>query len=463
MSDTKSFKLTKADLYIGGGGEEDKLDIKAVISEFQWFESIDSPFIRLDIAILDSTDLDTRLYGTEKLKIEFSTFAGQEDGKKEGRCKAEFKMYKIGSVIKKERAKMYILHFAPEAMYYNEANRAFGMFGVKNGKQDVVQRMLRQHLKIPNREIFIEGHTFLNVISPNWRPVDCIAYMSDKVSRLSKGKGSKKSGNVKKNGTAARQAGFLFWQNKHGYNFASIDMLCEQQPMHEYTYGQKNVNDNDPVADMYRIESVKYPDRANQLEKLRNGVYKTSTFGIVMAAPTMSTLPGSTASTGDSGPEGTVMGPVVTQLLSLFDKASTLEKGFPYDLEAIEEFLEMHPTRTRLKILPKMVQQDSTNIDGGAEEESESILNAASYATQRWMLLNTHTLTIQVPGNTRLFAGAVVKVNMPASQQKNKNKLPKDRMFSGKYLVKGLKHVYTNTGITTEVYLCRDSLPATNK
>ena len=102
-------------------------------------------------------------------------------------------------------------------------------------------------------------------------------------------------------------------------------------------------------------------------------------------------------------------------------------------------------------------------MDGGAEEESESILNAASYATQRWMLLNTHTLTIQVPGNTRLFAGAVVKVNIPASQQKNKNKLPKDRMFSGKYLVKGLKHVYSNTGITTEVYLCRDSLPATNK
>ena len=347
MADTKSFNLTKAHLFLRSGGKEEKLDIKAVISEFQWFESIDSPFIRLDVAILDSTDLDTRLYGTEKLEIEFSTFAGQEDGKKEGRCKATFKMYKIGSVIKKERAKMYILHFAPEAMYYNEANRAFGMFGVKNGKQDVVQKMLRQYLKIPNKEIFIEGHTFMNVISPNWRPVDCIAYLTDKVSRLSKPKGSKKSGNVKKNGTAARQAGFLFFHNKHGYNFASIDMLCEQQPIHEYVYGQKNVNDNSPVDDMYRIESVKYPDRSNQLEKLRNGVYKTSTFGIVMAAPTMSTLPQSTATTSDGGPEGTVMGPVVTQLMGLFDKASTLEKGFPYDVDAIEEFLEMHPTRTR--------------------------------------------------------------------------------------------------------------------
>ena len=43
--------------------------------------------------------------------------------------------------------------------------------------------------------------------------------------------------------------------------------------------------------------------------------------------------------------------------------------------------------------------------------------------------------------------------------QKNKNKLGKDRQFSGKYLVKGVKHVYNQNGMTTELYLCRDSLP----
>ena len=240
-------------------------------------------------------------------------------------------------------------------------------------------------------------------------------------------------------------------------------MLCEQDPITEYIYGQKNVNDNNPVADMYRIESIKYPDRANQLEKLRNGIYKSTTFGVVMTAPTMSALPGTGAVTDTEGPEGTVMGPVTSQILQLFDKASTLEKEFPYDVDAIEEFLEMHPTRSRMKVLPKMVQQvgNTDNMDGGAEEESASVLNAASYATQRWYLLNTHTLTIRVPGNTRLFAGAVIKVKIPNSVQKNKNKLPKDRMFSGKYLIKGIKHVYSNTGMTTELYLCRDSLPRT--
>ena len=86
-------------------------------------------------------------------------------------------------------------------------------------------------------------------------------------------------------------------------------------------------------------------------------------------------------------------------------------------------------------------------------------MNAAAYANQRWWLLNTHTLTITVSGNTALFAGAVIKVDIPTSQQKNKNKLPKDRVFSGKYLIKGIKHTYTKDDMTTELYLCRDSLP----
>ena len=457
MSDTKAFKLTKADLYVN----EEKLDIRAIIAEFQWYESIDSPFVRLDIAVLDSIDLDQRLFGTEKLEIEFQTYAAQLEDKKskETKIKATLKMYKIGSVVKRERAKMYILHFVPEAMYHNESNRAFGLYGKKNGKDDVVERMLKEQMKIPKKDMEIEAYTKMNVLCPNWRPVDAISYVTDKVTRVAKGKGTKKQKDRKNIGV--RQAGFLFYQNKRGYNFKSMDLLCEQPPLVTYVYGQKNVGTDDPAADKFRIETIKYPDRANQLEKLRQGVYQTATFGVVMAAPTSSSLPLSNANTDDDGPEGTVTGPVVTTIMDMFDKASTLEKGFPYAPEQMEEFKDNHPTRTKLKILPKLAHQQagSDSTDGGAEEESASIMNAAAYANQRWWLLNTHTLTITVSGNTALFAGAVIKVDIPTSQQKNKNKLPKDRVFSGKYLIKGIKHTYTKDDMTTELYLCRDSLP----
>ena len=88
-----------------------------------------------------------------------------------------------------------------------------------------------------------------------------------------------------------------------------------------------------------------------------------------------------------------------------------------------------------------------------------SCVGAESEGNAGRFLLNTQTLRIEVEGNTAVYAGGVIKVVIPESIQKNKNKLGKDRQFSGKYLVKGVKHVYNQNGMTTELYLCRDSLP----
>ena len=68
-------------------------------------------------------------------------------------------------------------------------------------------------------------------------------------------------------------------------------------------------------------------------------------------------------------------------------------------------------------------------------------------------------MNITIPGNTAVYAGAVVKTRIPESEQNRSGRLELDKKFSGKYLVSGLKHTYNKTGITTELYLCRDSLP----
>ena len=60
----------------------------------------------------------------------------------------------------------------------------------------------------------------------------------------------------------------------------SLWTICVNRTLCEYVYGQSNVNDNNPAVDAYKIESVQYPERTNQLEKLRLGVYKTVTYGI---------------------------------------------------------------------------------------------------------------------------------------------------------------------------------------
>jgi hypothetical protein len=459
MSDSKSYKLTKADLFVSdGNGGETKQNIVDLIGEFTWYESIDCPFARLDIAILDSIGLDSQLYGSEKFEIEFESFAAKSEGKKKATIKAKMKLYKIGSVVKRERSKMYLLHFADEAMYFNETNRAFGMYGPQNGKDNVVQRMLKEQLKIANNRVNVEDYSKINVVSPNWRPVDVISYLTDKVTRTSGSTGKKKTTTNSKN-AGRKQSGFLFYQNRDGFHFTSIDKLCEGEKLAIYTYAQKNVEDNDSEANAFKIETVAYPDRSNQLEKMRMGVYQTATIGINLAQPTDSYITQPGASTSSSKPSGTISGPIITKLRGIFTKASTLNKGFPYDKNFIEEFDSNHPTRQKFVILPQFTHMEDNSPNGGADEQSSSLLSAQSYATQRWNLLNTQTLTVSISGNTALYCGGVIEIRMPKTKQENARRVQKDKIFSGKYLIKGLKHTYRKDGITSELYLCRDSVP----
>jgi len=515
MSSAKSYKLSKIDILIG----DKKVDIRELVSEFNWFESIDSSFIRCDFTILDTVQFDDNILGSEIVHITFESTT-----EKKSRIQHTLQIYKIGSIVKQERAKLYILHCASPEIYENEANRAFGQFGPISGKTDIVKRMLKDHLN-SSKKTHIEAHTNVNVLSPNWRPVDLISYMSDKVSRTKAG--SRQSGKGKK------QSGFLFWENRDGWNFKSMDLLCEQDSIAKYTYAQANVGQYNPGTNFYQIEQVIYPERANQLDKLRQGAYKQCTYGIVMAQLTDSYMPNAgassstsfdeyiklnkpyTANDGSAGslsneqlrelydssgdstfnnagndtsftwkpkssgskdnltekqlankdktgkPSGTISGPMVSNLKQTFAKASKLHDGLPYREEHLDFYTGLYPTRTKFKILPGFNNQTANAPKGGADDADESILTAATYSAARWALLNTHTLTIRVPGNTKLKAGCVVTVNLPSSKQESKKNVARDQTYSGKYLVKGLRHTYKKQGITTELYLCRGSLPVT--
>ena len=512
---SKSYKLSKIDVLIG----DKKVDIRELVSEFNWFESIDSSFIRCDFTILDTVQFDDNILGSEIVHITFESTT-----EKKSRIQHTLQIYKIGSIVKQERAKLYILHCSSPEIYENEANRAFGQFGPVSGKTDIVKRMVKDHLN-SSKKTHIEAHTNINVLSPNWRPVDLISYMSDKVSRTKAG--SRQSGKGKK------QSGFLFYENRDGWNFKSMDLLCEQESIAKYTYAQANVGQYNPGTNFYQIEQVIYPERANQLDKLRQGVYKQCTYGIVMAQLTDSYMPnaGATSSTtfdewvklnkpytandgsagslsneqlqelynssGDSTfnnagndtsftwkpksqgskdnltekqlankdktgkPSGTISGPMVSNLKQTFAKASKLHDGLPYREEHLDFYTDLYPTRTKFKILPGFNNQTANAPKGGADDADESVLTAATYSAARWSLLNTHTLTIRVPGNTKLYAGCVVTVNLPSSKQESKKNVARDQTYSGKYLVKGLRHTYKKQGITTELYLCRGSLPVT--
>ena len=81
----------------------------------------------------------------------------------------------------------------------------------------------------------------------------------------------------------------------------------------------------------------------------------------------------------------------------------------------------------------------------------------AEYAASRYNLLQAIQLSIVVPGNSALTAGMLIKVRIPASQEKQRS-LKEDLRYSGKYLISAVTHTFTKEGLTSKLVLTRDSV-----
>ena len=84
------------------------------------------------------------------------------------------------------------------------------------------------------------------------------------------------------------QSGYMFFENKDGFQFRSIDGMCEGALMEDrdkfkYTYTQQGV---EGTSGFYNIETVQFPDKANHIEKMRYGAYKSLAIGISIPKPT---------------------------------------------------------------------------------------------------------------------------------------------------------------------------------
>ena len=111
MADRKSrlFQIDKMEIETSTG---DKYDFRDIMESMEYYESIDSPFLRCDFTIIDSIDFNKLLLGGEKISVKVVTNSSGEKP-----IELKLRVFKIGSLVKQERGQIYILHcVSPEAL-----------------------------------------------------------------------------------------------------------------------------------------------------------------------------------------------------------------------------------------------------------------------------------------------------------------------------------------------------------
>ena len=423
---------------------ENAFDLTGLCSAFNIMSSIDSPTMRMEIAIYDTIDLSSKLQGNEYVKLTMQT-----DSSGEEELEIIQKVYKIGSVTKAERAQTYIIYTTSPSTALNETNRVFKSFEDQPGST-TVEDVEKGYLKETTHNMWEPSAGNYNFISTSWRPYDVISYLADKIV-----------------GSESKRPGYMYCQTRKGMNFATMDYLCsEKNPTQKapkiFTYVQSNLTDN--ANNFYNIETVNYPDRANHLERMRKGLYSNVVIGILLPALTEGNLPtnGGTAETGaeDTSPAGSINPPVNLGARQVFDLAQTLNSDFPFNRANEEYFSEEKPTRIKIRALPGMKNaQNSDNPEGSSSNMNFDTVTSSAYSASRWQLLNAIRLDITVPGNISIDAGDIVNIRIPKSQSEDQSeRLELDETYSGNYIVIGVKHKWSAPEITTKLNLAKDSI-----
>ena len=217
-------------------------------------------------------------------------------------------------------------------------------------------------------------------------------------------------------------AGYFFYQTQDGFKFKSIDTLLSQDPKQKYTYSgalksNKENSDND-----FKILMPPTVSKDQDITKaLKNGTYVNRNV--------------------------------------FFDPRTFKhdEVVFNIDKNGVKKTLGGElPIKNKVKSFTK------TNhhiLDVGTFEENEVNNDPREWqatSQMRYNLLHSIIMNIQVPCNTELRAGDVIKVDIESSKD-DKEQSPSDEQQSGNYLILHLCHHFDTLRSFTSMTLVRDS------
>ena len=445
----KSIDLKEVILHDVDGTE---YTLTKVVTGFSYFESIFKPFVS---GVINVADSGVNLIGTlpiqggEKVTIRILDVEEEE-------YTFELYVWKVYNRQFTKNLQTYNLALVSREALYNEGVR---LTEILNGTPDqITKKILTEFLKT-EKEVNVESCKYKVNFFPNGKKAhNIIQTLAQKsvanTSSSAKGNTDKTtdkgktglSGDTKK---SSGTAGYLFFENRDGFNFKSID--------HYYSTGEDKF-DGDPEVETYEvkpnndtksryvIENYGYTNEIDIIEQMRNGTYASH-------------LVAYNFSTG-------FYEEYRYNLQENYDSMSHL--GSQAQLGKTQQELAINPSR----VMTVLVDHETwMNEEGpGSPEDRDGGDTGSPFPDyqKHWLaqsiarryFMQNQKLEIEVPGNMELSVGDKIKVllpNMAAEAERQSEKY--DTENSGTYLIAALSHnnvFLNNSTCTTKLELIRD-------
>lgn len=417
------------------------IDARRCVASVQYYEDLFSPAIFVSMVLVNTegllssltnkrSDLQPGIKGGERVTLEIEQPATEKSIKLD-ETKNTYYIYKVYASTTEYTREALVVELCPAEVFTNETSRVVEKYSGNIGT--TVNKILKDIMKTPNYkseniEQTSNDYVFYGNIK---RPFTVLTWLCPKAIPY-KSKSSPESGT----------SGFLFYQNRNGFNFRSIDSLLsgyklgttDRKDFITYYYGTPQ--DYATPNSNFLIKNIPtFEKNVNIMENLRIGMYASNNNFFDINARKWNPY---TYTLKDS--------------YNLMEHTSGKNVSPPVPLK-----LEESPSRWMVRTL------DNFNADPANPRDTTPAINspkdktylyqAASIA--RYNLTFSQTLNITVPLNLNLTVGDLIKLEFPKITL-NKDK-KKDDQKSGFYLIKELAHSFEKNQGYTGLKLVRDS------
>lgn len=412
------------------------LDLKRYMVELNYFEDLFNNTISGNIVMSDAVGVLNfgELSGTEFINIKLS-----KSDDLPHKLERTLRIYGISNrrFDPSNNKEVYTLEFCSEEYLLSEQYRlskSYKGINISTLVWDICNSYLKIGTNDKNSKTLSLDETIgvNDFVLPNKKPIETINWLANFAV-------PKKYPNG---------ADIIFFENKSGFFFTSLQHLYQTKPIFKYAYNPKNVT-NDALVNMTNVltfQVVKYVDTLDAIHKgtLGNRILAVDP---LRRTKNIKDFDYNAYYQNSAKLNGS---PVINNYRNKQNKA--LYDPPPKDLEA---------GAYRVMISNTNQQQGGsfTKNKPGSVQNDFQIEKVIPNRIAQLGLATNNILKITVPGNPALTIGTCIELRIASSSPlSSKQSRPIDPYLSGKYLISAVRHILTPASFITVLEICKDSV-----
>ena len=441
-----------------------KIDLSNALEQIDYYEDILCPYTSMTLQIRATVNIVTELPITfgERFAMEVETGSGRFTcGSLNGNGdvdigKGEFYVYKTSGCDTQKQSANFTLHLVSKEYFDNECEECPQKFGKDGGKppqiDECVTEILNKNLKTEKKSFIEKTQNALSFFGNRKSPFYTIRWLAAQSISI-KANGGEDGEDSTTQGKGRGTGGFLFYENKTGFHFRSIDGLVSSTKEYENSNGIGASDDKTINFDIHGTKEQPYEWRglgavdSNSL---------SSNFQIINCITEKTTDARKAIQTGVYCNEVAYYN-VKSHEMSFYTYKLSEEikdNKLGSDEVPVAPTVKDRVTRRFFRISDHGVTgQGKDGLEPGGGRNAERMAQAKSIS--RYNLLFTQSKNLSIPMNINIKAGDIIRCSFPrlnSGQTKES-----DEREGGKWLVRGVHHRFKYNLNVTFLKINKDS------